>query len=165
MNKSDNTRTTKHVTNKSVTHWLLRIGNGIHFNNSSSKFIWGINSKHSCSKSFIKKVKEGDILWFVTGKSGGHLVAMAKYKRMDNRIIGPLINHSFTNEELGWTELEGEWDMEIHYINLYNISTCELYSGIRGPLSIRKYNDKCKVNLLDEYINILKYSAITQTMK
>tara|TARA_Y100000389_G_C17213008_1_gene389452 strand:- start:235 stop:714 length:480 start_codon:yes stop_codon:yes gene_type:complete len=159
MDKSDNTRT-----NGKLTHWLLRIGNGNHFNNSSSKYIWGINSKHSCSKSFINKVKDGDILWFVTGGSGGHLVAMATYKSMNNRIIGPLINHSFTNADLGWTEKEGDWDMEIHYKNLYNISKCSLYSGIKGNVGIRVYNDKCKVNLLHEYINILKYSNITRTM-
>ena len=158
MDKNETSR------NKSVTHWLLRIGDGIHFKNSSSKCIWGINSNNTCSKSFIKKAKEGDILWFVTGKSRGHLVAVTTYKSMNNRIIGPLINHSFTNKDLGWTEQEGDWDIEIHYSNLYNISKCLLYSDIKGAVCIRIYNDKCKVNLPEEYINIVKYSNITLTM-
>ena len=54
-------------------HWLLRIGNGNHFNTSSSKSIWGIDSTLPAQKSFIKNVNEGDKLWFVTSRSKGKL--------------------------------------------------------------------------------------------
>ena len=62
------------------THFLLRIGDGQHFKNSSSKSIWGINSKNSFGKWFIRTAKEGDLLWFVTGKSNGQIVAVATFK-------------------------------------------------------------------------------------
>jgi hypothetical protein len=146
-------------------HWLLRIGDGDNFKKSSRKSIWGIDStSRSGSKSFLKNVKEGDILWFVPSKtpSGPEpLVAMATYTTAIKRITGPLIKHSLTNEELGWTE--GNWDMEIHYKNLKNISTCGLYPCIKAALVIRQYPCKCNVNLFEEYINIMKYSHVTNT--
>ena len=140
-----------------MRHYILHIGDGKHFNSSSIKNIWGINSSHSFSKSFILNVKEGDILWFVISKSKGKLVAVSTFTKLNKRILGPLINISHTNEELGWTEINGKWDIEIHYKNLYNISECELYSEIKGACGIRKYNDKCKINLPIEYNNIILF--------
>ena len=39
-------------------HFLLQVGDGIHFNASSSKSIWGIDSKNDNAKSFIKNAKK-----------------------------------------------------------------------------------------------------------
>ena len=70
-----------------------------------------------------------------------------------------------TNEELGWTEKDGDWDTEVMYKDLYNISDCELYPEIKGQSSIRKYNEEtCAINLPAEYLNIVRYSKITRTM-
>ena len=146
------------------THFLLRIGDGQHFKNSSQKSIWGINSNTSFGKWFINTAKEGDLLWFVTGKSNGQTVAVATFKGTKTRNIGPLITISLTNEELGWTETDGVWDTEIYYSDLYNITQCNLFSEIKGAASIRLYNDKCKVNLPTEYKNIVRYSKITTCM-
>jgi hypothetical protein len=136
-------------------HWLLRIGNGNHFHNSSSKCIWGIESKQTFSKSFIKKVTIGDYLWFVKGKSRGKLIAVATFTGMHERIIGPIIDITFSNKELGWTETDGDWDTEIHYTNLYDIDSHELYSEIKGACTIRPYNEKCKVDLTIIYDQIM----------
>ena len=146
------------------THFLLRIGDGQHFKNSSSKSIWGINSKNSFGKWFIRTAKEGDLLWFVTGKSNGQIVAVATFKGTKTRNIGPLITISLTNEELGWTETDGAWDTEIYYSDLYNMTPCNLFSEIKGTSTIRAYNDKCKVNLPTEYQHIVRYSKITTCM-
>ena len=78
---------------------------------------------------------------------------------MNKRIVGPLLNFTLTNKELGWTETEGNWDTEVHYTDLYNLSDCELYSDIKAACSIRLYNDKCKVNLPIEYEN---YCSVIQ---
>jgi hypothetical protein len=155
-------------------HWLMRIGDGQHFNASSSKSIWGINSEHSCSKGFLTRVKDGDKLWFVKSKPKGktkaeivplaQIVAVATFIRTNERILGPLIVLTFTDSELGWDKTEGEWDTEVHYKDLYNVTHINLDSEIEGAAGIRPYNDKCKVNLITEYPQIVRYSGITNRM-
>ena len=147
-----------------MTHFLLRIGNGIHFNASSSKSTWGINSKCAGEKGFMSTAKEGDLLWFVKSKTNGQLVAVATFTGIKKRILGPLLALTSTDEELGWDKTQGEWDIEIHYKNLYNLTHCSLFSEIKSPLVIRSYNIKCKVNLIDEYPHIVRYLKITTCM-
>lgn len=151
-----------HGHTKMATHWLLRIGNGNHFQSSSKKCIWGVDSKNACVKGFLTRVKEGDLLWFV--KSGGFLVAVSTFTKQNERVLGPLIELTPTNEELGWTETEGDWDTEIHFKDLYNLTECELHAGIKSPLTIRLFNEKCKVDLPTEYKYIVRYSKVTKSM-
>jgi hypothetical protein len=143
--------------------WLLRIGDGKNFISSSGKKIWGIASTITANKNFLKTVKPGDRLWFVKSKSQGKLLAVATYCSHNKRDFGPLIDVTLTNEELGWTGSEIEWtsDTEIHYSDLYGLNNCELLTHINSPLTIRKYNEKCLVNLPVEYSYIVRYSKIT----
>jgi hypothetical protein len=145
-------------------HFLLHIGDGIHFNASSSKSIWGINSKYSCAKGFLTAAKEGDLLWFVKSKTNGQLVAVATFTSTHKRILGPLIELTLTNSELGWDKSDGEWDIEVHYKDLYNLTHCNLISEIKGAVGIRLFNNKCKVNLIAEYPHIVCYSKVTTSM-
>ena len=145
-------------------HFLLRIGDGKHFNSSSSKFIWGVNSKNNSIPQFLYNVKAGDLLWFVKSRSKGQIVVVATFKETKNRILGPLISLSPTNEDLGWVNTDGNWDTEIHYTDLYNLTDCNMFSEIKSPLVIRLYNDKCKVNVFEEYPNIVRYSKVTKIM-
>ena len=147
------------------TDWLLRVGDGNNIISSSRFRIWGIQSSTSDSKYFLKEVKPGDRLWFVVNKSQGKLIGVATYKSHNKRELGPLINISMSNEELGWTGSGTNWtsDIEIHYTNLYGLKNCvpELLTHIKSPKTIRKYNEKCQVNLSLEYSNILRYSNVT----
>ena len=146
-------------------HWLLRVGDGAHFKSSSPKYIWGVNSKHNCTQGFLRDLKKRDILWFVLGKDSGRVIGCAEYVETKERILGPLISLTETNEELGWTKSTGDWDTEIHYTKFYNITSCNTFTRIKSPLVIRKYNsEKCEVNLPEEYNNIVKYSGITRKM-
>ena len=145
-------------------HYVLRIGDGVHFKNSSSKQMWGIYSKHGASKSFLSRVREGDLMWFVTSGSKGQIVAVSTFASANARANGPLIDISLTNEELGWTKDKGEWDTEIHYTNLYNLDGYKLFSEIKGNCSIRIYSEKCKVNLPAEYPQIFRYLKIQSSM-
>jgi len=149
-------------------HWIIRIGNGNHFISSSKFKIWGINSKDKSNTSkFINDVKENDILWFVTSESKGNVIAVSVFKEIKIRSIGPLINLSMTNEELGWVDQEGEWDMEICYKELYNIRILNILTRIKSPRTYRRYSDnlvKIPVNLIEEYEKIVKYSKITMEM-
>lgn len=136
-----------------ITDWLLRVGDGGNLKASSKYRIWGISSKNDY---FIKNVKPGDRLWFVKSKSQGKLIAVATYCSHNMRELGPLINVTMTNEELGWTA-----DIELHYTDLYGLNNCDLLTHIKSPMVIRKYDEKCKVNLAVEYDHIVRYSKVT----
>ena len=141
--------------------WLLRVGDGQHFKTSSSKKIWGIYSKVPCAISFLKHVTCGDRLWFILGNSGGKVLAVATFTKTKERELGPLINFTATNEELGWTNTSGNWDTEVHFEHLYWIDECNLQTFIKSPLVIREYNaEKCKVALPTEYANIVRYCKV-----
>ena len=148
-----------------TTDWILRVGDGKNFKRSSRFNIWGISSKNSFGKFLISNIKPGDRLWFVKSKSKGLLIAVATYCSYNSRELGPLIQLTKSDEELGW--YGDEWsscDIELHYNNLYNLTKCELLTHIKGPSTIRVYNEKCRVNLPVEYNNIVRYSKITKQM-
>lgn len=150
-------------------HYILRVGDGVNFKNSSDVSIWAVKSRN---KSFLKKVKEGDILWFVKNKEKGDMypgkiIAVANFVSKNQRIVGPLIAITPNNDELGWDEKGGFCDVEIHYNNLYNLTDCNLFTGQNNQTTICEYDnikDNLIVNLIVEYEYISKYSKITKTM-
>ena len=70
---------------------------------------------------------------------------------------------SLTNEELGWTRSGLDWsaDVEVHYSHIYCLTDCNLLTHIKGAATIRRYDEKCKVNLPVEYTYIVRYSKVT----
>ena len=145
-----------------TTDWLLRVGDGENLKHSSRYRIWGVVSKIPAGKHFVENVKPGDRLWFVKSKSQGKLIAVATYRSHNLREFGPLINVSLTDEQLGWFDPSGgNSDIEVHYSDLYGLSDCDLLSHIKGPSTIRKYDEKCRVNLAVEYSYIVRYSKVT----
>jgi hypothetical protein len=126
-------------------HWLIRIGNGNNFKNSSKFNIWGITQTTN-TRHFEKIVQPGDILWFVISSNNGQAIAFAEYTCHNER--------TRTNEELGW-EIENNSNnrtIEINYKNLTNIENDNYFTNIKGQnVNIRKYNDKCKINLPQIY--------------
>ena len=146
-----------------TTDWLLRVGDGENFINSSRYRIWGIQSTSPVNKHFIRNVNIGDRLWFVKSNSNGKIIAVATYQSLNKRDLGPLVNFTMTNQELGWSGEGPDWtsDIEVHYSDMYGLSDCELLTHIKGAATIRKYDDKCRVNLPIEYNNIVRYSRMT----
>lgn len=150
-------------------HYILRVGDGNNFKNSSNVSIWGVKSRN---KSFLKKVKEGDKLWFVKNKEkdddkNGKIIAVADFVSKNERDIGPLISITPNNDELGWDKKGDFCDIEIHYNNLYNLTDCHLFTGQNNQTIICDYDNIKKslsVDLIVEYENICKYSKITRTM-
>jgi hypothetical protein len=136
-----------------TTDWLLRVGDGENLKNSFNFGIWGIQSTTPTNKYFIKNVKLGDRLWFVKSKSQGKLLAVATYRSHNRRYSGHLIDTCMTEEELGWTNDGPDWesDTEIHFTDLYGLEQCDLLTHIKGATTIRKYNEKCNVDLAVEY--------------
>jgi len=150
------------------TDWILRVGDGGNFIRSSKYNIWGIQTTTSPhGKYFISTAKPGDRLWFVKNKSKGKIIAVATYKSYNNRVLGPLINITMSNEELGWEESSDpriNWtsNIEIHYENFYNLTEFDLLSHIKGPSPIRKDSEKIPLDLPTEYKYIVRYSKVTR---
>lgn len=141
--------------------WIIRIGDGENFKNS--KFpIWGIKrGKNGCIKSVVKKMKEGDILWFMTSKKyGGKMLAVSEYRNFYDKSDESLIQiHTKTNDVCGWKG-EDEWDIQLHYHKLYiterqNITGCIQSSSI--ILDYEKYKDKIEGDLMEHYRNFVFY--------
>lgn len=148
-----------------MTNWLIRVGDGQNFINSSKYNTWGCTTRTFSSEAFVNNVRKGDKLWFIKANSNGKVLAVATYSSHNKRELGPLINTTLTDEELGWEETKYTygWDTEIHYIQLYNVSKCELFTHIKGACPIRKENEKCLLDLDIEYFYITKYANITTT--
>lgn len=153
-----------------INHYLLRVGDGENFVNGSTRNLWAVKDSH---KSFLEKVKKGDKLWFIRSKTpedthSGKIIAVADFEYKNERIVGPLVSFTPSNEELNWTGSEGGFcNIEIHYTNLYNLTALKLYSGQRGQCVVVNYNnikEKLLVNLIEEYERIVYYSQITNTM-
>lgn len=101
-------------------HWIFRVHDGENFRNSQYPF-WGVKKgRGGCFKTIVKKMKKGDILWFLTSKPyGGKLIAMAEYTCYYDRDDEPLISvNTFSNEQQHWKGAEN-WSIQIHYKNLY----------------------------------------------
>ncbi len=157
--------TTNNNTLKSTpTDWIIRAGNARNFVKSSKYKIWGMNTQTDVNaKKFISVVKTGDRLWFVKNQSKGKIIAVVTYKYHNLREVGPLLELTMTNEDLGWGKDEF-YNVEIHYEKLYNLSKINLLSQIKSPLTVRKYSEKCEINLPLEYESIIKYSGVSFTM-
>jgi hypothetical protein len=103
------------------------------------------------------------VLWFIKSKSEGTAIGVATYTKQNVRITGPLIALTPTNEELGWTNVEGDWDIEIHYQDLYNIGDVGIRTNIKSPLVIRLFNpEKVSIDLPTEHAGIVRYSHATK---
>lgn len=146
--------------------WIIRCGNGDNLWNAKSRgyTLWAINSKKA-GKSILTDARTGDTLVFVrkrdlkTGEGNRQAIAFATFVRHAERILGPLIAASPTNEDLGWTE--GEWDTEIHYRDLYDIRDCGItLDGLQTAATIMRYQKggQVTVDLEKEYDNVCRYS-------
>ena len=144
--------------------WLIYIDDGRNFKNSSVKNTWGIKSWTALGKCMLNRANPGDRLWFVKSGTNGLLVAVSTFVEFKKRELGPLIDVTQTNEELGWISGSGDWDVEVHYKDLYNITDCGLYTELKGSAPIRRYNEKCKINLPLEYPYIVRYSNTKRCM-
>jgi len=99
----------------------------------------------------MEEAEEGDLLWFIQHKSNGLAIAAATYMGCRARTL--------TNEELGWTATEGDWDTEILYKDLYDLSDCGLETRIKDMRGISRYNrETCQVDLPVVYPSIVRFS-------
>lgn len=142
--------------------WIIRVNDGINFLNSKFPF-WGVKSgKNGCIKTIVSKIKVGDVLWFMTSKQyGGKLIGMSEYCGFYDRNDEPLLKiNTKTNEEQNWIGDE-EWNIQIHYCNLYitekqNIMACIQCGGI--ILEYETFKTKIVGDLYEHYKNFKFYA-------
>ena len=143
-------------------HWIIRVNDGENFYNSKFSF-WGVKrGKNGCIKTIVRKIQNGDILWFMRSKKyGGKIIGMSEYCGFYDKDEEPLIQiNTKTNEEQNWKGDE-KWDIQIHYCNLYiterqNIIGCIQCGGI--ILEYDTYKDKINRDLYNEYSNFIFYA-------
>jgi hypothetical protein len=148
--------------NSEKKHWIIRVNDGENFYNSKFPF-WGVKrGKNGCIKTIVRKIQNGDILWFMRSKKyGGKIIGMSEYCGFYDKDVEALIQiKTKTNEE---QNLKGDekWDIQIHYCNLYiterqNIIGCIQCGGI--ILEYDTYKDKINRDLYNEYSNFIFYA-------
>jgi hypothetical protein len=156
------------VTNKlfiMTIHWIIRVGDGENFRNSRFP-VWGVNRRWG-NENNVKKIKKGDIIWFLTScKYGGKLIGMCEFCQYYDRLDEPLLPiNTVTNEEQNWVG-GGAWDIQIQYTNLYvtekqNIKGC-IHSR-KGVVEYEEVKDEIVGDLYQHYCNF-KYYAECKSM-
>jgi hypothetical protein len=158
---------TDNLNNKS--HWLIRVGDGENFRNSVYPF-WGMKEgRNGCNKTIInKKIKNGDILWFIVSKKyGGNIIGMAEYLHCYDSKDESLVRiNTFTNKEQNWSGDES-WNLQIHYCNLYitEIQNLSCIIQCASPINeYTKFKNKGIPDLPTHYKNF-KFYAIPKELK
>jgi hypothetical protein len=147
--------------------WIIRVNDGENFYNSKFPF-WGVKrGKGGCIKTIVKKIRNGDILCFLTSKThGGKVIGMSEYCGFYDRADEPLIEiHTKTNEEQNWKGDE-KWDIQMHYCNLYvpkvedNIEVC-IKCGV--ILEYNTFKNKIDRDLYKDYENLKSTDTVAVT--
>lgn len=136
--------------------YIVHVGDAKNFNASKDKQIWGFKSTTACWINFMRNVKPGDILCFI--KKGGIVLGYAQYVQHSVRELGPLINVSITNEELGWTP--GNWDMELRFKGyVQSTSNLALKTPNQNSVIHAKYFEN-RDEIFAEYVQTLQQSIL-----
>lgn len=135
-------------TTMSPTHWIIRVGDGKNFRNSTSP-IWGMKLGN---KPVVQQMNAGDILWFLTSKAyGGSFIGMAEFVRAsDIREEEPFIL-LHTNEEMGWEGgADNKWPVRVHYKNLFNTEKLNFKFIVPGAFAVSKCEFRMSQSQIDE---------------
>ena len=152
-----------------MVFWIIRIPNLSVFTNVSNNKFWLYDSKNiwNCKK-FQENIKKGDIIWFTQSGKGGRILAMATFKRLETRKLGPLINISMTNEELELPKEMKTVDTEIHFNKFFNLQNLRIKVDIRFARDFFEV-DKVKNQeiyrvLIEEYNLIKRYGHLPRQL-
>lgn len=84
---------------------------------------------------------------------------VATYISHNNRVIGPLVDLTMNNQELGWVNQQS--DIEIHYDDMYNVNALNIVIPRLGQSSFHLLAlDQLNV----EYNNIMRYHQVTREL-
>ena len=152
-----------------MVFWIIRIPDYESFANVSYYKFWLFDSKKlwNC-KRFQENIRKGDTIWFMKSGSKGRILAMATFKRLEDRKLGPLINISMTNEELELPKEMEKVDTEIHFHKFFDLQELRINADIRFSrdffeIDKEKNQDVYKV-LVEEYNLIKRYGRIPRNL-
>tara|TARA_B100000674_G_C37848498_1_gene918804 strand:- start:631 stop:1140 length:510 start_codon:yes stop_codon:yes gene_type:complete len=144
-------------------HWILRVGDGENFKNSNYP-AWGVKKGKGKGniKGIVKKMKKGDVLWFLKSKNyGGNIIGVAEYDTFYDRNDEPLIMiHTYTNNQQNWKGKD-VWDIQINYKNLYMAEKQNIKVCIQCSATIMRYStfkEKISEDLIEHYNNFKFYA-------
>lgn len=145
-------------------HWIIRVKDGENLKRSKYPF-WGVK-RGGGIKRIVEKIKQGDILWFLTSKNnGGKLIGMAEFTGFYDRDDEPLIQiNTFSNTEQGWLGDE-KWDIQIHFKNFYNTEKQDIKVVIQCGAVVMQYEtfkNRIKDDLYEHYKNFKFYAEPKQ---
>lgn len=144
-------------------HYIVRVGDGVNFLASRENF-WGFNKKEPGMKTRIKKLKNGDVLYFITSKKfGGNVIGIGEYTGTfyDREDEPLLLIHTKSNKEQGW-DGDDEWKLQVHYRNLYlpkMIKINCIVSCASSLLSYRTFKDRINEDLPLHWNMFKKYGT------
>lgn len=143
-----------------MVFWIIRIPDYSVFENMSIHKFWLFNSKNlwNC-KTFQQKIKKGDTIWFMEEGTKGRILAMATFKRLEARKLGPLINISLSNKELELPANMDNVDTEIHFHKFFNLQDLLINTNIRFArdfFQVDKDKNKEVYSILVQEYNLIK---------
>ena len=117
---------------KTRHHQIIKVGEGVNFQNSNYPF-WGVSENN---REYIDNwINAGDILWFCQETSDTFkVIGMSEYTHAFDSIDEPLIQLNIVEKEKqNWDDRVVN-DIQIHYKNLYNTG--------KQSISIEKYGNE-----------------------
>ena len=157
ISRNSNTSQEPETVKEEPTHYIIYVGDGKNFRNSSHRGIMGLNSKSPHVQNFKKVAKKGQLIWFIQCRANGKVLAVATFSSCEKRK-----NDLWDDECLGWKGGE-RYDILIHYEKLYKLDTIPQplltqIDGLNNPSVVRKYeSSKCAVDLPKEYEIIVRH--------
>ena len=148
-----------------MVFWIIRIPDYASFANVSYYKFWLFDSKNlwNC-KRFQENIRKGDTIWFMKSGSKGRILAMATFKRLEARKLGPLINISMTNQELELPKEMEKVDTEIHFHKFFDLQELRINADIRFSRDFfeidKEMNQDVYKVLVEEYNLIKRYGRL-----
>ena len=104
---------------------IIRINEYEMFRTLNKDRTWLFNSQNKWnSKKFQQSVKKGDIIWFVEGKTGGSIIAVATFNTLERL-------SSSAKAKLNLPETMEKVDTHIKYGKFYHLEDLELKAEVR----------------------------------
>ena len=136
-----------------ITHHIIRIGDGNNFKNSLNKGLFVVGLKEKWLPD-IKKFKSGDILWFLMNKSKRNkflgFAIYVGYENLNDNLI------SFSNSDYGWAEND-EWSILLSYIRIHIFPNRHIFRlSVPNQRTIMTYKNKMKEQIISSSVSFQK---------
>ena len=113
---------------------LIRVSDGSNFDKLVYPF-WGFKPNKN-NLGYVKKIPINSTIWFITNQSSGSkLIGFARYIGYSDNIN----NYLWDERDQGW--MGNDWDLQIHFRNLYILRDLSISWTINGTASVLTYRN------------------------